>query len=127
VKEGLIEWYGFQEDVRPFYCMADCVALPSYREGIPRVLLEAIAMEKPIITTDAPGCKNVCVDGVNGFLVKPKDVESLYLAMKRMVDLGDENLRKFGKAGRRLAEEKYSVEKIVGEYINLIEAVLSKS
>jgi Glycosyltransferase len=127
VKEGLTEWHGFQEDVRPFYCMADCVALPSYREGIPRVLLEAMAMEKPIITTDAPGCKNVCVDGVNGFLVKPKDVESLYLAMKRMVELGGEKLREFGKAGRRLAEEKYSVEKIVGEYINLIEAVLSKS
>jgi Glycosyltransferase len=128
VKEGLIEWHSFQEDVRPFYCMADCVVLPSYyREGVPRVLLEAMAMEKPIITTDAPGCKNVCVDGVNGFLVKPKDVESLYLAMKRMVGLGDEKLREFGKAGRRLAEEKYSVEKIVREYINLIEAVLSKS
>jgi glycosyltransferase involved in cell wall biosynthesis len=126
-KEGLIEWHGFQEDVRPFYCMANCVVLPSYREGIPRVLLEAMAMEKPIITTDAPGCKNVCVDGVNGFLVKPKDVESLYLAMKKIVELGDEKLREFGKAGRRLAEEKYSVEKIVGEYINLIEAVLSKS
>jgi glycosyltransferase involved in cell wall biosynthesis len=127
VKEGLIEWHGFQEDVRPFYCMADCVVLPSYREGVPRVLLEAMAMEKPIITTDAPGCKNVCVDVVNGFLVKPKDVESLYLAMKGMVELGDEKLKEFGKAGRRLAEEKYSVEKIVGEYINLIEAVLSKS
>jgi glycosyltransferase involved in cell wall biosynthesis len=127
IKEGLIEWHGFQEDVRPFYCMADCVVLPSYREGIPKVLLEAMAMEKPIITTDAPGCRNVCVDGVNGFLVKSKDVESLYLAMKRMVELGDEKLREFGKAGRRLAEEKYSVEKIVREYINLIEAVLSKS
>jgi len=127
VKEGLIEWHGFQEDVRPFYCMANCVVLPSYREGVPRVLLEAMAMEKPIITTDAPGCKNVCVDGVNGFLVKPKDVESLYLAMKRIVELGDEKLREFGKAGKRLAEEKYSIEKIVGEYINLIEAVLSKS
>ena len=127
VKEGLIEWHGFHEDVRPFYCMANCIVLPSYREGIPRVLLEAMAMEKPIITTDAPGCRNVCVDGVNGFLVKPRDVESLYLAMKRMVELGDEKLREFGKAGRRLAEEKYSVEKIVGEYINLIETFLSKS
>jgi glycosyltransferase involved in cell wall biosynthesis len=127
MKEGLIEWHGFQEDVRPFYCMADCVVLPSYREGVPRVLLEAMAMEKPIITTDAPGCRNVCVDGVNGFLVKPKDVESLYLTMKRIAELGDEKLREFGKAGRRLAEDKYSVEKIVGEYINLIEAVLSKS
>ncbi len=126
-KEGLIEWHGFQEDVRPFYCMANCVVLPSYREGVPRVLLEAMAMEKPIITTDAPGCKNVCVDGINGFLVKPKDVEGLYLAMKKMVELGDEKLRALGKAGRRLAEEKYRVEKIVGEYINLIEAVLSKS
>jgi glycosyltransferase involved in cell wall biosynthesis len=127
MKEGLIEWHGFQEDVRPFYCMANCVVLPSYREGVPRVLLEAMAMEKPIITTDAPGCKNVCIDGINGFLVKPKDVESLYLAMKEMVELGDEKLREFSKAGRRLAEEKYSIEKIVGEYINLIEAVLSKS
>jgi glycosyltransferase involved in cell wall biosynthesis len=127
VKEGLIEWHGFQEDVRPFYCMADCVVLPSYREGVPRVLLEAMAMEKPIITTDAPGCRSVCVDGVNGFLVKPRDVDSLYLAMKRIVELGDEKLREFGKAGRKLAEEKYSVEKIVGEYINLIEAILSKS
>jgi glycosyltransferase involved in cell wall biosynthesis len=127
VKEGLIEWHGFQEDVRPFYCMADCVVLPSYREGVPRVLLEAMAMEKPIITTDAPGCRNVCVDEVNGFLVKPKDVESLYLAMKRMVELGDEKLREFGKAGKRLAKEKYSVEKIVREYINLIEAILLKS
>jgi D-glycero-D-manno-heptose 1,7-bisphosphate phosphatase len=111
----------------PFIAWRNCVVLPSYREGVPRVLLEAMAMEKPIITTDAPGCKNVCVDGVNGFLVKPKDVESLYLAMKKMVELGDEKLREFGKAGRRLAEEKYSVEKIVGEYINLIEAILSKS
>jgi glycosyltransferase involved in cell wall biosynthesis len=127
VKEGLIEWHGFQEDVRPFYCMADCVVLPSYREGISRVLLEAMAMEKPIITTDAPGCRNVCVDGVNGFLVKPRDVGSLYLAMKKIVELEDKKLREFGKIGRMLAEEKYSVEKIVGEYINLIEAVLSKS
>jgi glycosyltransferase involved in cell wall biosynthesis len=127
VKEGLIEWHGFQEDVRPFYCMADCVVLPSYREGISRVLLEAMAMEKPIITTDAPGCRNVCVDGVNGFLVKPRDVGSLYLAMKKIVELEDKKLREFGKAGRMLAEEKYSVEKIVGEYINLIEAILLKS
>lgn len=61
VKDGLVEWYGFQENVRPFYCMADCVVLPSYREGVPRVLLEAMAMEKPIITTNAPGCRNVCI------------------------------------------------------------------
>jgi len=124
VKEGLIEWHGFQEDVRPFYCMADCVVLPSYREGVPRVLLEAMAMEKPIITTDAPGCRNVCVDGVNGFLVKPRDVESLYLAMKKAVEMGEVELRKMGKKGREIVEQKYEISKIVGEYVKIIEEVL---
>jgi glycosyltransferase involved in cell wall biosynthesis len=125
VKEGLIEWHGFQEDVRPFYCMADCVVLPSYyREGVPRVLLEAMAMEKPIITTDAPGCRTVCVDGVNGFLVKPRDVESLYLAMKKAVEMGEVELRKMGKKGREIVEQKYEISKIVSEYVKIIEEVL---
>jgi glycosyltransferase involved in cell wall biosynthesis len=125
IKEGLIEWYGFQEDVRPFYCMADCVVLPSYyREGVPRVLLEAMAMEKSIITTDAPGCKNVCVDRVNGFLVKPRDVESLYLAMKKAVEMGEAELRKMGKKGREIVEQNYEISKIVSEYVKIIEEVL---
>jgi glycosyltransferase involved in cell wall biosynthesis len=125
VKDGLIEWYGFQEDVRPFYCVADCVVLPSYyREGIPRVLLEAMAMEKPIITTDSVGCRNVCADGVNGFLVKPKDVESLYLAMKKMIELDPKTLNEMGKQGRKLAEEKYEVMKIVNKYIEVIESII---
>ena len=124
VKEGLIEWYGFQEDVRTFYCMADCVVLPSYREGVPRVLLEAMAMEKPIITTEAPGCRNVCVDGVNGFLVKPRDAESLYLAMKKAVEMGEAELRKMGKKGREIVEQKYEISKIVSEYVKIIEEVL---
>jgi glycosyltransferase involved in cell wall biosynthesis len=125
MKEGLVEWHGFQEDVRPFYCMANCVVLPSYyREGVPRVLLEAMAMEKTIITTDAPGCKNVCVDGVNGFLVKPRDVESLYLAMKKAVEMGEVELRKMGKKGREIVEQKYEISKIVSEYIKIIEEVL---
>jgi glycosyltransferase involved in cell wall biosynthesis len=124
MKEGLIEWHGFQEDVRPFYCMADCVVLPSYREGIPRVLLEAMAMERPIITTDAPGCRNVCVDEVNGFLVKPRDAESLYLAMKKAVEMGEVELRKMGKKGREIVEQKYEISKIVSEYVKIIEEVL---
>ena len=126
VKEGLIEWHGFQEDVRPFYCMADCVVLPSYyREGVPRVLLEAMAMEKPIITTDSPGCKNVCIDGVNGFLVKPKDVESLYLAMKKAVEMGQEELRKMGKKGREIVEGRYEISKIVNKYVKIVEEILN--
>ena len=125
VKDGLVEWCGFQEDVRPFYCMADCVVLPSYREGVPRVLLEAMAMEKPIITTDAPGCRNICIDEVNGFLIKPKDVESLYLAMKRVIELDQENLKKMGKIGRKIVKEKYEISKIVNKYIKIIEEILN--
>ena len=124
VKDGLIEWYGFQEDVRPFYCLADCVVLPSYREGVPKVLLEAMAMEKPVITTDSVGCRNVCADGVNGFLVKPKDVESLYLAMKKMIELDPKTLNEMGKQGRKLVEEKYEVMKIVNKYIEVIESII---
>jgi len=125
VKEGLIEWHGFQEDVRPFYCMADCVILPSYREGVPRVLLEAMAMEKPIITTDAPGCRNVCLDGVNGFLVRPKDAESLYLAMKKVIELDKEDLKKMGKRGREIAKERYEISKIVNKYVKIVEEILN--
>jgi glycosyltransferase involved in cell wall biosynthesis len=124
VKDGLIEYYGFQDDVRPFYRIADCVVLPSYREGIPRVLLEAMAMEKPVITTDSVGCRNVCADGVNGFLVKPKDVESLYLAMKKMIELDPKTLNEMGKQGRKLVEEKYEVMKVVNRYIEVIESII---
>jgi glycosyltransferase involved in cell wall biosynthesis len=126
IKEGFIEWYRFQEDVRPFYCKADCVVLPSYyREGMPRVLLEAMAMEKPIITTDASGCRNVCLDGVNGFLVKPRDVESLYLAMKKVIELDKEDLKKMGKRGREIAKEKYEISKIVNKYVKIVEEILN--
>jgi len=120
-KENLITWNGFQKDVRQFYYLSDCVVLPSYREGVPRVLLEAMAMKKPIITTDAPGCRNVCIDGVNGLLVKPKDVESLYIAMKKVVEFDSKKLLEMGVSGRKLVVEKYDISKIVGAYLKILE------
>ena len=117
----------FTKDVRPIICDADCVVLPSYyREGVPRVLLEAMSMEKPIITTDAPGCREVCIDGVNGFLVKPKDVGSLYSAMGKMIELKPEKLKEMGANGRKLVIEKYEISKIVTSYIKLIETSLKE-
>jgi len=117
----------FTKDVRPIICDADCVILPSYyREGVPRVLLEAMSMEKPIITTDAPGCREVCIDGVNGFLVKPKDVGSLYSAMGKMIELKPEKLKEMGANGRKLVIEKYEISKIVTSYIKLIETSLKE-
>jgi glycosyltransferase involved in cell wall biosynthesis len=128
VKDGLINYLGFQSDVRPFYSLADCVVLPSYyREGVPRVLLEAISMGKPIITTDAPGCRNVCIDGINGFLVKPKNIESLYIAMKKIVELDKEKLLMMGLNGRKLAKEKYEISKIINAYLEIIEKTINST
>ncbi|WP_333785278.1 glycosyltransferase family 4 protein [Thermocrinis sp.] len=123
--KGLANWVGFQKDVRHFYCLADCVVLPSYyREGVPRVLLEAMAMGKPIITTDSVGCREVCVDGVNGFLVEPKNWESLYEAMKRMVELEEDKRKSMGMKGRQMVLERYDVKIIVEKYLKLIELVV---
>jgi glycosyltransferase involved in cell wall biosynthesis len=111
-QEGLITWLGEVADVRPFVADADVVVLPSYyREGVPRALLEAAAMEKPLITTDAVGCREVVDEGVNGLLVPVKDATVLADAMIRM--LKDPAMRvRMGKAGRKKMEQDFD-ERIV--------------
>lgn len=121
---GLVKNVGFVEDVRPFLATADCFVLPSYREGIPMAILEAMAMGKPIITTDAPGCRETVIDGVNGFLVKPKDTLSLAQAMERILNLPKEELERIGRESRKIAVEKFSLEKVINEYITVIDEVL---
>lgn len=110
----------FTKDVRPFICQADCVILPSYREGIPRSLLEAMAMEKPIITTDSPGCREVCRNGVNGYLVKPMDSESLKKAMERFINLSFSEREKMGKEGRKFALENFDEKLYIDKFSKLI-------
>jgi len=120
--EGVIQFHGTQSDVRPF--LRDCTVyvLPSYREGTPRTVLEAMAIGRPVITTDAPGCKETLFDagsadsagvrqGLNGFLVPVKSIDALVAAMRRFID--DPALApKMGAEGRRLAEEHYDVHKV---------------
>ena len=119
-QEGLVTWLGEVADVRPVVAAADVVVLPSYyREGIPRALLEAAAMEKPLITTDAVGCREVVDEGVNGLLVPVKDATVLADAMIRM--LKDPAMRvRMGKAGRKKMErdfdERIVLEKILHTY-----------
>jgi glycosyltransferase involved in cell wall biosynthesis len=109
--QGLVSWSGEVTDVRPIMAKSDVVVLPSYREGIPRALLEAAAMAKPIITTDAVGCREVVDDEVNGLLVPVKDAPALAGAMERMIN--DPEMRKrMGKAGRKKVEREFD-EKIV--------------
>ncbi len=117
--EGIVKWLGEVTDVRPIMAEADVVVLPSYREGLPRSLLEAAAMAKPIITTDAVGCREVVDDEINGLLVPVKDVPALAGAMERMIS--DPEMRKrMGKAGRKKVErefdEKIVIQKILKTY-----------
>ena len=109
--QGLVSWSGEVSDVRPIMAKSNVVVLPSYREGIPRALLEAAAMAKPIITTDAVGCREVVDDEINGLLVPVKDAPALARAMERMIN--DLEMRKhMGKAGRKKIEREFD-EKIV--------------
>jgi glycosyltransferase involved in cell wall biosynthesis len=109
--EGILAWHGEVSDVRPFLTDAHVFVLPSYREGTPRSVLEAMAMGRPIITTDAPGCRECVIDGENGLLVPVGSVERLASAMERFVtEL--ELIEQMGKCSRTLAESKYDVRKV---------------
>lgn len=112
VGEGLLEWVPWTEDVRPYLRQTSVYVLPSYyREGVPRSTQEAMAMARPIITTDAPGCRETVVPGVNGFLVPPRDVRALAEAMERFIREPDLIVR-MGQESRRLAEERFDAQKV---------------
>jgi glycosyltransferase involved in cell wall biosynthesis len=106
-----VDYRGLQTDVRPAIAEHSVYVLPSYREGTPRSVLEAMAMGRPVITTDAPGCRETVVDGVNGFLIPVRDWESLYGRMKRFVD-EPALIAPMGAESRRIAEAKYDVRKV---------------
>lgn len=107
VAEGFIEAWGWREDMPVVMTQADIVCLPSYREGLPKALLEACAAGKAIVTTDTPGCREVVEDGHNGLLVPVRDVDALVSALRTLIT--DAALRhRFGLNGRRLAQTQFS-------------------
>lgn len=111
VAAGTLEFVGKIEDVRPIIAASTVYVLPSYREGTPRTVLEAMAMGRPIITTDAPGCRETVLDGENGFLVPVKSVDALVDAMLKFIE--DPMLApRMGKRSREIAEQKYDVHKV---------------
>jgi glycosyltransferase involved in cell wall biosynthesis len=120
IDEKTIEYLGTTQDVRPFIQSADCVVLPSYREGTPHTLLEAAGCSKPIVATDVPGCYHVVKDHHNGFLCKLKDAEDLAEKMKAMVQLDDETLRRFGSNGRLKMETEFSETLVIDKYLEVI-------
>lgn len=125
-KEKLITYKGFSKDVQPFLEEIDCFVYPSfYREGIPKAILEAMAMEKPIITTDTPGCKITVLKEFNGFLIPPKNSHALAKVMESFLNLNEEKRKELGVNSRKLAKEKFEIKKIVNEYISVVEDVLN--
>jgi glycosyltransferase involved in cell wall biosynthesis len=108
---GILEWHGHVPDVRPYFAQTSVYVLPSYREGVPRSTQEAMAMARPVITTDAPGCRETVVDGVNGFLVPPRDVDAHWFVRWSGSSLQPELILTMGQASRKLAEERFDVHK----------------
>lgn len=118
--EGIVRFYGFQENPKPYYAQTDCVVLPSYHEGMSNVLLEAAASGRAIITTDIPGCREAVDNGKSGMLCKVKSTDSLYKAMKRFTELSREKRELLGKAGREKMEREFDKKKVVEETVKAL-------
>lgn len=115
--EGVVVHDGTVDDVRPAIAAADVIVLPSYREGTSRVLLEASALARPMITTDVPGCRDVVEDGVAGLLCRVRDSASLADAMRRMIALSPDQRAAMGAAARARVERDYAEERVVDIYL----------
>jgi glycosyltransferase involved in cell wall biosynthesis len=127
VAEGFVNYLGVSDDVRSEIAVADCIVLPSYyREGTPRALLEAAAMGRPIITTDAVGCREVVDDEHNGFLCKPYDAGDLAEKMHRMLSLTENERSEMGLRGREKMERQFDEQIVIRKYLEAIQGILSR-
>ncbi len=126
VEEGVVRYLGVSDDVRAEIAAANCVVLPSYREGTPRTLLEAAAMGRPIITTDAVGCREVVDDGMNGYLCRPRDAADLAEKMERMTALSPGELEVMGQRGRQKVEREFDEQIVISKYLDAIQEILGR-
>lgn len=111
VAEGVVEWPGQVPDVRTWLAQSSVFVLPSYREGKPRSTQEAMAMALPVVTTDAPGCRDTVEEGVNGFKVPVRDDRALEAAMRRFID-DPALIARMGQASRAMAKRLFDVHRI---------------
>lgn len=125
VQEGIVTYLGETDDVRPHIAAATCVVLPSYREGTPRTLLEAAAMARPIIATDAVGCCEVVDDQVNGYLCRPKDAIDLADKMEAMIALAPTARAEMGRRGRQKVEREFDEAFVIRKYLDAVNEVVA--
>ncbi len=116
VDEGIVSYWGLSGDVRVQLAQADCVVLPSYREGTPRTLLEAAAMARPLVATDVPGCREVVKHGMNGLLCAPRDVNSLAQQMIAMLAMSGDQLQQMGNASRQWVQIHFDEQIVLDRY-----------
>jgi glycosyltransferase involved in cell wall biosynthesis len=121
VDEGVVNYLGVSDSVVDFLRQADCVVLPSYREGMPRSLLEAASVGKPIITTDAVGCREVVDDGINGFLCEPRSADDLKAKMEKMLLLPETDRLQMGVNGREKVLKQFDEQIVIDRYVSAIE------
>jgi glycosyltransferase involved in cell wall biosynthesis len=119
-KEEVVEWWGHRDDMVEIFRDAHVVCLPSYREGLPKVLLEAAACARPIVTTDVPGCREVVREGVNGLLVPARDAQALSDALLCLIK-NPELCTKMGRCGREIVLQEFSSEKVIAQTLDLYE------
>ncbi len=120
IEEGIIDYMGEKKDVRKFIAEADCIVLPSYREGTSNILLEAASMEKPVITTNTTGCKEIVEDGITGLLANVKDDIDLAEKMERMILFTEEQRNDMGKKARQKIIKEYDKQIVIDAYLKAI-------
>ena len=125
VKENLIIWKSKVKNVIPFLQKSKISILPSYREGLPKGLLEAASCKLPLISTNVPGCREICKNNFNGFLVKPKDSESLAKSIERLI-FDERLMKKFGANSRKLVQQKFSADIVFKNFLGVYREVLKK-
>ncbi|MFC1668707.1 glycosyltransferase family 4 protein, partial [Chlamydiota bacterium] len=124
-EKGIVTYLGYTDDVRPYFCKSDIIVLPTYyKEGIPRSLLEALALGKPIITTNMPGCKEVVDDGKNGFIVPIKNIEHLVTAMIQFINCTRTQKKEMSEYSRNKALNEFSETSIIHDYLYMIKKII---
>ncbi len=119
-ENNIIQYYGQQFDIRPFYKRASAVVLPSYHEGMANVLLEAAATGRPVLASDIPGCRETFEEGISGLGFKEKDADDLFEKMKKFIELPTEQKALMGKKGRKKIEQQFNRNIVVDEYMKII-------
>jgi glycosyltransferase involved in cell wall biosynthesis len=126
LKPNFIVWHGNTNDIKSVLALSDIYCLPSYREGLPKSTLEAMAIGRPIVTTNAPGCEDTVLEGINGFKMDIKDYKALSEKLQLLIE--DEPLRiKMGKKSREIFEENFTLDKVVKQTFELYDSLIVKN